>query len=149
MSHRGQSHLKTITRARPVSLKPPIQHLLCIGAFLTAFFWHLNKPSTDTCTYTLLPNPLLASAHLTPCLTHSVQVALFVAAGKGDIEPGVVSVTLKCMWSRKWWSEWILHRDLILSSNFISICVVVFVFEVKINVSGHPVHIVVLTKLAS
>ena len=32
MSHRGQSHLKTITRARPVSLKPPIQHLLCIGA---------------------------------------------------------------------------------------------------------------------
>ena len=32
MSQRGQLHLKTITRARPVSLKPPIQHLLCIGA---------------------------------------------------------------------------------------------------------------------
>ena len=32
MSHRGQSHLKTITRARPVSLMHPIQHLLCIGA---------------------------------------------------------------------------------------------------------------------
>ena len=32
MSHRGQSHLKTITRVRPVSLKPMMQHLLCIGA---------------------------------------------------------------------------------------------------------------------
>ena len=47
MSHRDQSHLKTITRARPVSLKPPIQHLLCKGAlkgaFLIAFFCCLNK----------------------------------------------------------------------------------------------------------
>ena len=50
MSHRGQSHLKTITRARPVSLKPPIQHLLCIGAwgactrrlFWRLFFWRLT-----------------------------------------------------------------------------------------------------------
>ena len=41
MSHRGQSHLKTITRARPVSLKPPIQHLLCIGACTRRLFWRL------------------------------------------------------------------------------------------------------------
>ena len=44
MSHRGQSHLKTITRARPVSLKPPIQHLLCIGAWgacTRRLFWRL------------------------------------------------------------------------------------------------------------
>ena len=34
-------------------------------------------------------------------------------------------------------------------SNFVSICFVVFVFEVKINVSGDPVHIVGLSKLAS
>ena len=34
-------------------------------------------------------------------------------------------------------------------SDFVSMCVVVFVFEVKINVSGHPVHIVGLSKLAS
>ena len=27
MSHSGQSHLETITRARLASLKPPIQHL--------------------------------------------------------------------------------------------------------------------------
>ena len=50
MSHRGQSHLKTITRARPVSLKPPIQHLLCIGAlkgaFFGAFFWAFFCAST-------------------------------------------------------------------------------------------------------
>ena len=56
-SHRGQSHLKTITRVRPVSLKPPMQHLLCIGAlkgawgackrrlFNSLFFWHLNSSS--------------------------------------------------------------------------------------------------------
>ena len=38
-------------------------------------------------------------------------------------------------------------------SNFVSICVGVcvffFVFEVKMNISGHLVHIVVLSKLAS
>ena len=46
--------LKTITRARPVSLKPPIQHLLCIDAlkgawgactrrlFWRLFFWRLT-----------------------------------------------------------------------------------------------------------
>ena len=42
---------------------------------------------------------------------------------------------------------------LILISNIVSIYVVVFVlffiFEIKINVSGHLVHIVVLSKLAS
>ena len=57
MSHRGQSHLKTITRARPVSLKPPIQHLLCIGTlkgactrrlFNSLFFWHLKNSNLET-----------------------------------------------------------------------------------------------------
>ena len=56
MSHRGQSHLKTITRARPVSLKPPIQHLLCIGAlkglyeapFLAPFFLAPHSSSFDS-----------------------------------------------------------------------------------------------------
>ena len=47
------------------------------------------------------------------------------------------------------WSEWILQRDIIPDSGFVSICVVVFVFEVKINVSGHPIHIAGLSKLAS
>ena len=46
------------------------------------------------------------------------------------------------------WSEWILQRDIIPDSGFVSICVVVFVFEVKINACGHLVHIVVLSKLA-
>ena len=45
------------------------------------------------------------------------------------------------------WSEWILQRDIIPDSGFVSICVVVF--EVKINVSGQPVHIVGLSKLAN
>ena len=49
--------LKMITRARPVSLKPPIQHLLCncIGALKGAwgactrglFFWRLNNSIFD------------------------------------------------------------------------------------------------------
>ena len=47
MSHRGQSHLKTITRARPVSLKPPIQHLLCIGAYTRRLFWRLNNSKRE------------------------------------------------------------------------------------------------------
>ena len=47
--------LKTITRARPVSLKPPIQHLLCIGAFCIGalkaactrrLFWRLNNSNS-------------------------------------------------------------------------------------------------------
>ena len=37
----------------------------------------------------------------------------------------------------------------ILNPYFVSICVVVFVSEVKISVSGHPVHIVGLSKTAS
>ena len=56
------------------------------------------------------------------------------------------SVTLKCIFSRKRRSEWILQRHVIPISNFVGICVVVFVFfsafEVEINVSGHLVHIV-------
>ena len=36
------------------------------------------------------------------------------------------------------WSEWILQRDIIPDSGFVSICVVVFVFEVKINVRVIP-----------
>ena len=62
MLHRGQSHLKTITRARPVSLKPPIQHLLCIGTLKGAwgactrrlnglFFWRLNNSNLDPIIY--------------------------------------------------------------------------------------------------
>ena len=51
MSHRGQSHLKMITRARPVSLKPPIQHLLCIGActrrLFNSIFLRLNNSNLD------------------------------------------------------------------------------------------------------
>ena len=34
----------------------------------------------------------LHSAHITPCLTHSAQVALFAVAGEGDIEPGVIGI---------------------------------------------------------
>ena len=61
MSHRGQLHLKTITRARPVSLKPPIQHLLCAGALKGAWgactrrlFWRLNSTRRDTLNTTFL-----------------------------------------------------------------------------------------------
>ena len=50
MSHRGQSYLKTITRARPVSLKPQIQYLICIGtwgACTRRFFWRLNSTNAN------------------------------------------------------------------------------------------------------
>ena len=44
-----------------------------------------------------------------------------------------------------------MQRDLIPISNFVSICVGVcvffFVFEVKINISGHHGHIVVISNL--
>ena len=61
MSHRGQSHLKTITRARPVSLKPPIQHLLSIGALKGAWgactrrlFWRLFVGASTALLKTLI-----------------------------------------------------------------------------------------------
>ena len=61
----------------------------------------------------------------------------------------VIFSFLEIYLKQEMWSEWILQRDIIPDSGFVSICVVVFVFEVKINVSGHPVHIVKLSKLAS
>ena len=79
----------------------------------------------------------------------SLQTMLLRGCVRFLCETWKCSVTLKCIRSRKRWLEWILQRDLIPISNFVSICVVVFVFEIKINVIGHLVHIVVLSKLAS
>ena len=66
MSHRGQSHLKTITRTRPVSLKPPIQHLLCLGAL---------KGAWGTCTRRLFWRLFLLAPHSSRCnIEHGVHL---------------------------------------------------------------------------
>ena len=83
MSHSGQSHLKTITRARPVSLKPPIQHLLCIGAwtrrlFNSLFFWRLNNSKLQTAHTN--------SSCLESSYDESLQLAVFSIGGRRRLD---------------------------------------------------------------
>ena len=83
------------------------------------------------------------SSFLSPRTSNSCSV---VETPSGGVRFLVIFSFSETYLEHEMWSKWILQREIIPIIGFVSICVIVFVFEVKINVSGHPVHIVLSSK---
>ena len=102
MSHRGQLHLKTITRTRPVSPKPRIQHLLC-RCLERRLFWRLTA---------LFQTPLLLN--MKSKLALMMMITKMMTMTKLQLLPRQLRSQDERKWVWRWRSSWSWQADVLL-----------------------------------